>query len=48
MSKMELTQNLIATLPKSENKDYVLADSCKDIFNASLQAGYNLYWGFKN
>lgn len=38
MSKIELTKKLIATLPKPENKGYVLADSwysCKDIYNAS-------------
>ena len=42
MSKIKLTQNLISTLPKPENKGYVLCDSwysCKDIFNASEKAG---------
>lgn len=43
MSKIKLTQNLIATLLKSENKGFVLYDSlysCKDIFNASERADY--------
>lgn len=40
MSKIKLTENLIKTLPKPEHKGYVLADSCKDIFNASKKAGY--------
>lgn len=38
MSKIKLTQNLIKTLPKPENKGCVLCDSwysCKQIFNAS-------------
>lgn len=44
ISKIQLTQKLIATLPKPENKGYVLCDSwysCKDIFNASEKAGYS-------
>ncbi len=44
MSKIELTKKLIATLPKPENKGYVLADSwysCKDIYNTSEKAGYS-------
>jgi len=50
MSKIELTQKLIATLPKPENKGYVLADSwysCKDIFNASEKAGYSYIGALK-
>lgn len=42
MSKIKLTQNLISTLPKPEDKGFVLCDSwysCKDIFNASEKAG---------
>lgn len=37
MSKIKLTQNLISTLPKSQDKGFVLCDSwyrCKCIFNA--------------
>ena len=44
MSKIKLTQNLISTLPKLEDKGFVLCDSwysCKDIFNASEKAGYS-------
>ncbi|KEI04593.1 IS701 family transposase [Clostridium botulinum] len=44
MSKIELTQNLILTLPKPEYKGFVLCDSwysCKGIFNASEKAGYS-------
>ncbi len=50
MSKIELTQKLIATLPKPENKGYVLADSwysCKDIFNDSEKAGYSYIGALK-
>lgn len=50
MSKIELTQKLIATLPKPKNKGYVLADSwysCKDIFNASEKAGYSYIGALK-
>ena len=44
MSKIKSTQNLIETLPKSENKGYVLCDSwysCKCIFNFSEKVGYS-------
>lgn len=44
MRKIKLTQRLIATLPKPENRGYVLCDSwynCKDIFNYSEKAGYS-------
>lgn len=37
MSKIEITQNLISSLPKTENKGFVLCDSwysCKAIFNS--------------
>ncbi|MGL5086733.1 MAG: IS701 family transposase, partial [Clostridium sp.] len=50
MSKIELSKNLIATLPKPENKGYVLCDSwysCKDIFNASEKAGYSYIGALK-
>jgi hypothetical protein len=50
MSKIKLTQRLIATLPKPENKGYVLCDSwysCKDIFNASEKAGYSYIGALK-
>jgi hypothetical protein len=50
MSKIKLTQNLISTLPKPENKGYVLCDSwysCKDIFNASEKAGYSYIGALK-
>lgn len=50
MSKIKLTQNLISTLPKPENKGYVLCDSwysCKDIFNASEKVGYSYIGALK-
>ena len=50
MSKIKLTQNLISTLPKPENKGYVMCDSwysCKDIFNAAEKAGYNYIGALK-
>lgn len=50
ISKIKLTQNLISTLPKPENKGYVLCDSwysCKDIFNASEKAGYSYIGALK-
>ena len=50
MSKIKLTQKLIATLPKPENKGFVLCDSwysCKDIFNASEKAGYSYIGALK-
>lgn len=50
MSKIKLAQNLISTLPKPENKGYVLADSwysCKDIFNISKKAGYSYIGALK-
>ena len=49
-SKIELTKNLIASLPKPENKGYVLCDSwysCKDIFNSSEKAGYSYIGALK-
>lgn len=51
MSKIKLTQKLIATLPKPEDKGFVLCDSwysCKDIFNASEKAGYNYIGDLKD
>lgn len=50
MSKIKLTQKLISTLPKPENKGYVLCDSwysCKDIFNSSEKAGYGYIGALK-
>lgn len=50
MNKIKLAQNSIATLPKPENKDYVLCDSwysCKYIFNASEKVGYNYIGALK-
>lgn len=50
MSKIKLAQNLIATLPKPEDKGFVLCDSwysCKDIFNASKKAGYSYIGALK-
>lgn len=50
MSKIKLTQNLISTLPKPEDKGFVLCDSwysCKDIFNASEKAGYSYIGSLK-
>jgi len=50
MSKIKLTQNLISTLPKPEDKGFVLCDSwysCKDIFNASEKAGYSYIGALK-
>lgn len=50
MSKIKLSQNLITTLPKPENKGYVLCDSwysCKNIFNASKKAGYSYIGALK-
>ena len=50
MSKIKLTQKLIATLPKPEDKGFVLCDSwysCKDIFNASEKAGYSYIGALK-
>nr|WP_236895270.1 hypothetical protein [Clostridium beijerinckii] len=44
---IKITQKLITTLPKPENKDYVLADSCKDIFNVSEKAGYSYIGALK-
>lgn len=43
MSKIELAKNLVKSLPKPENKGYVLGDSwysCKTLFTASRSAGY--------
>ncbi len=50
MSKIERTQNLISSLPKPENKGYVLCDSwysCKAIFNSSVEAGYSYIGALK-
>lgn len=50
MSKIEMTQNLISSLPKPENKGYVLCDSwysCKAIFNSSVKAGYSYIGALK-
>lgn len=50
MSKIEMTQNLISSLPKPENKGYVLCDSwysCKSIFNSSVEAGYSYIGALK-
>lgn len=44
MSKIELSESLIKSLPKPVNKGFVLCDSwysCKAIFNASVKAGYS-------
>lgn len=43
MSKIELTKNLIESLPKPDNKGYVLCGSWysfKVVFNSSEKAGY--------
>lgn len=50
MSKIELSEILIKSLPKPENKGYVLCDSwysCKSIFNASVKAGYSYIGALK-
>lgn len=50
MSKIELTEKLIKSLPTPENKGYVLCDSwysCKAIFDASLEAGYSFVGALK-
>ena len=50
MSKIEMTQNLISSLPKPETKGYVLCDSwysCKAIFNSSVEAGYSYIGALK-
>lgn len=50
MSKIDLSQSLIKSLPKPENKGFVLCDSwysCKDIFNASVKAGYSYIGALK-
>nr|WP_286910319.1 transposase [Clostridium sp. UBA1652] len=50
MSKIKLTQKLITTLPKPENRGFVLCDSwysCKDIFDASEKAGYSYIGALK-
>ena len=44
MTYIELAKNLIESLPKPQNKGYVLCDSwysCKDIFNSSKKAGFS-------
>lgn len=50
MSKIEMTQSLIKSLPKPENKGYVLCDSwysCKDVFKESVKAGYRYIGALK-
>lgn len=50
MSKIKLTQNLMATLLKPKNKGYVLCDSwysCKDIFDFFEKAGYSYIGALK-
>lgn len=50
ISKIEITKNLIASLPKPENKGYVLCDSwysCKAIFDGSVKAGYSYIGALK-
>lgn len=50
MSKIELTQKLVESLSKPENKGYVLCDSwysCKAIFNSSEKAGYSYIGALK-
>lgn len=50
MSKIELSQKLVESLPKPENKGYVLCDSwysCKAIFNSSEKAGYSYIGALK-
>lgn len=49
-SKIELAQSLIESLPKPENKGYVLCDSwysSKAIFNSSIKAGYSYIGALK-
>ncbi|MGL4875043.1 MAG: transposase [Clostridium sp.] len=51
MSKIQLTENLISTLPKPEKEGYVLCDSwytCKSIFNAAKNAGYSYIGDLKD
>lgn len=50
MSKIQITQSLIASLPKPENKGYVLCDSwysCKDVFKESVKYGYSYIGALK-
>lgn len=50
MSKIEISKNLITSLPMPENKGYVVCDSwysCKEIFNQSLNAGYKFIGALK-
>lgn len=50
MSKIELSKQLISSLPKPENKGYVLGDSwysCKAIFDSSRLAGYSYLGALK-
>jgi len=50
MSKIEMTQRLVSSLPKPENKGYVLCDSwysCKVIFDSSLEVGYSYIGALK-
>jgi Transposase DDE domain. len=50
MSKIELAENLIESLPTPENKGYVLCDSwysCKAIFNSSIKSGYSYIGALK-
>ena len=50
MSKIEMTKNLVRSLPKPVNKGYVLCDSwysCKAIFDSSFEAGYGYIGALK-
>ena len=50
MSKIEMTQTLIKSLPQPQNKGYVLCDSWysyKDIFKESKKAGYSYIGALK-
>lgn len=50
MSKIEMTKNLVSSLPKPVNKGYVLCDSwysCKAIFDSSVEAGYSYIGALK-
>lgn len=50
MSKIQLSESLIKSLPKPKNSGFVLCDSwysCKAIFNASVKAGYSYIGGLK-
>lgn len=50
MSKIELSQKLIESLPKPSNQGYVLCDSwysCKSIIDASIDAGFQYIGALK-